>query len=1168
MRPENFVAASELLERAAEAGVFLSYGQERLHFKLSADVFPESLKSEIIEHKAALIEFLRCRELDNGSTLGRPRIVAQVRESNELPASFAQQRLWFIDQLSGGSPHYNMPAGLRIQGRFNEEIAERALRHIIERHEPLRTVFRNGAETPLQHIREQFDFKLERIDLSGQSREEQEQQVREAAEADAFKPFDLSSDLMLRACFICLAADEGVLLFNMHHIAADGWSTSILMNEFSTLYEAFSQGKPDPLPRLVVQYSDYAHWQREWLAGEVLERQLSYWEQQLAELMQVHGLPLDHPRPPAQTFNGAVHHFTLAHETLAALKQLVLAEQATLFMVLQGVFALLLSRHSNSHDIVMGTPVANRLQKELEPLVGLFVNTLVLRIDCRPGRTFREYLGELKRLNLNAQANQDVPFEYLVERLKPQRSTSHAPLFQIMFSMQTNGVGVAQLPGLSLTPLACDSVAVKFDLTLDAIEDVDCLRLSFAYNTDLFEKSTIVRLGEHFRNLAREVSINPDRQIEALPLLSQSERNHLLYELNETAADYPRDSCIPELFEAQVKLRPESVALVYAGSQLNYRELNEQANQLAHYLREKGVGPETLVALCVERSPAMLVGLLGILKSGGAYVPLDPGHPPERLEYMIEDSKAAIVLTESSLEHCLPKQTAAVKVFLDQEWDEIRKRSAQNIKSEASAENLAYVIYTSGSTGKPKGVQVTHRNLVNFLSCMQLQPGLTAEDTLAAVTTIAFDIAGLELYLPLTTGARVVLAPRETAADGKQLAALLRQSQATVIQATPATWRLLLSAGWYGPQQLKVLCGGEALPTGLARELRTVFGDSVFNLYGPTETTIWSAMHKVNTHDAQLPIVPLGQPIGNTQLYLLDEQLEPVPVGVQGELYIGGDGVARGYWGRAELTAERFTPDPFSRRGGERLYRTGDHGRYLANGEIEYLGRADHQVKIRGFRIELGEIEATLGEHPMVRDVAVLVREDSTDDKRIVAYVVLNRECATAVEELRRVIKEKLPSVMMPSAFVVLESMPLTPNGKIDRKELPAPDQTRPDIAEAFAPPRTPIEEMLAAIWSQTLRLEKVGIHDNFFNIGGHSLLAAQVISRVHDTFKVELPLRVFFETPTIAALAAYIARIQVREADDAALSAALAKLSQLSPDEMKSLRAAQGMSTTTRSLS
>ena len=622
-------------------------------------------------------------------------------------------------------------------------------------------------------------------------------------------------------------------MFNLHHIAADGWSMSILVHEFTTLYETFVNGEADPLPPLKVQYADYAHWQREWLAGEVLERQLSYWEQQLAELPQVHGLPLDRPRPAVQTFNGALHSFTLDHSTLAALKQIALQEQATLFMVLQGVFALLLSRHSNSEDIVLGTPVANRLQKELEPLVGFFVNTLVLRTDCRAGRTFREYLRELKSVNLDAQANQDVPFEYLVERLKPQRSTSHAPLFQIMFSMNTTEAGAAQLPGLELVPLESDTVAVKFDLTLDVSEDAGGLQLSFAYNRDLFDESTIVRLGEHFQQLARGVAASADARIELLPLLTESEQRHLLYELNETAAAYPRASSLPELFEAQVELRAEAVALVSGESQLTYGELNEQANQLAHYLREQGVGPEVLVALCVERSPAMVVGLLGILKAGGAYVPLDPSYPQERLEYMIADSQAALVLTESSLEHRFPFSHVR-KLRLDGDQEELSAYATHNPRREEvglTSEHLAYVIYTSGSTGGPKGVMIEHASVVNLALNLVQHVGVDADKAWGWVASYAFD-GSVKGLAQLMSGRPLLIVGEEEKHDPRALLALLERHHPGVIDCTPSLLELWLSMGLEANLPDLVI-GGEAITPPLWQQLaqwQQQYGRRAFNV--------------------------------------------------------------------------------------------------------------------------------------------------------------------------------------------------------------------------------------------------------------------------------------------------------------------------------------------------
>ncbi|HKN84609.1 MAG TPA: condensation domain-containing protein [Pyrinomonadaceae bacterium] len=870
MERELEVAASKLLKRAAQAGVFLSYSHEKLHFKLAVDVFPPALKNEIIENKAALIALLKQREPPSNGALRSSRIVPRPRETNELPTSFAQQRLWFIDQLGGGSPQYNMPGGLRIRGRFVEDLAERALRRIIQRHEPLRTVFGNGAEGPLQHIRENFDFHLTTIDLSVSPAEEQEKIVLETVRADAQKRFDLTTDLMLRASFLRLSEDEGVLLVNMHHIASDGWSLRILMNEFSELYQAFSQEQPDPLPPLKVQYADYALWQREWLAGEVLEQQLRYWEKQLSELAQVHGLPLDRPRPALQSFNGAVHGCTVDRATLAGLKEIARQEQVTLFMVLHGLFALLLSRHSNSHDIVIGTPVANRPQQELELLVGFFVNMLVLRTDCRSGCTFREYLAHIKSVNLSAQAHQDVPFEFLVERLKPQRSPSHAPLFQITFSLNRVETSVIQLSEVELTLLGGVPVAVKFDLMLEALETSEGLRLTFIYNTDLFEESTIARIGEHLQNMMRGVVANADEQIDKLPLLSESERQHLLYELNETAAEYPRESCLPELFEAQVELRRDAVAVVFGDRQLSYRQLNERANQVAHYLREQGVGPDTLVGLCVDRSPAMVVGLLGILKAGGAYVSLDPNSPAKRLEYMIADSAPVLVLTEDLLKHRLPLGQEP-RLLLNADKEILSAYSTHNPRRDEvrlAPEHLAYVIYTSDSTGRFNGVMGPHRSIVNRLTWMSKAFPFADSNAGCQTTSLSFVDSICEIFGPLLAGKPLEIIP---------------------------------------PANIKDRCR--------------------LDVYGSSEVAGG--------------VTCQGKPIANTQVYILDERMEPVPLGVIGEIYVAGDNLSRGYLYNSELTAERFLPCPYSHSAGARMYRTGDPGRWLPDGSVEHFGRND-----------------------------------------------------------------------------------------------------------------------------------------------------------------------------------------------------------------------------------
>jgi amino acid adenylation domain-containing protein len=940
MERELEIAASKLLKRAAQAGVFLSYSQERLNFKLTVEVFPQALKNEIVANKAALIALLKHREPGRNDALRPSRIVARARETNELPTSFAQQRLWFIDQLGGGSPEYNMPGGFRTRGRFSEDIAERVLRRIIQRHEPLRTVFRNGTEGPLQHIRKNFDFHLTRFDLSALPPEEQEQIVLETARADALKPFDLRTDVMLRASFLRLSEDEGVLLFNMHHITSDAWSQGILMKELITLYEAFAKGQPDPLPPLKVQYADYAQWQREWLAGEVLERQFHYWEEQLAEFPQVHALPLDRPRPAVQTFNNAVHRCTIDGATLASLKQIARQEQVTLFMVLHGLFALLLSGHSNSHDIVIGTPVANRQQPELEPLVGFFVNMLVLRTDCRPGCTFLEYLAHIKSVNLNAQANQDVPFGYLVERLKPQRSMSHAPLFQITFSLNRLDASVIKLRELELTPLV-GPVAVKFDLMLEAMETSEDLRLSFIYNKDLFEESTIARLGEHLQNLAHAVVAKPEQQIETLLLLSESERQHLLYELNETAADYPRESCLHELFEAQVELRPEAVAVVFADRQLSYRELNEQANRLAHYLREQGVGPDTLVGLCVERSLAMVVGLLGILKAGGAYVPLDPSYPAERLEYMIADSATLLVLTQDLLEHRLPLGRVP-RLRLDADKELLSAYPRHNPRRDEvglTPEHLAYVIYTSGSTGRPKGVMGLHRSTVNRFTWMWKAFPFVDSDVCCQKTSLSLPGSIWEIFGPLLAGTPLVIISTANVKDPHRLVEALSFHNVTRIGLVPSLLQTLLESDIAMDEKLPKLnhwvCSEETLTSKLSKKFAEKLpGRVLLNLYGSSEIAADVTCQVVDA-SANTQRIPIGKPIANTQVYILDKRLQPVPRGVIGELYIAGDNLCRGYLLTSELTAERFLPCPYSQSAGARMYRTGDLGRWLPDGSIE-----------------------------------------------------------------------------------------------------------------------------------------------------------------------------------------------------------------------------------------
>jgi amino acid adenylation domain-containing protein len=912
-----------------------------------------------------------------------PPRVRRVPREGPLPLSFSQQRLWFLDRFEPGSPFYNIPSAVRLTGELDVAALERSLREIVRRHETLRTTFREAGGEPAQVIDPDLSLELPVVDLGGLPAAEREAEALRLAREEAQRPFDMARGPLLRATLLKLAPQEHVVLLVMHHVVSDGWSMGVFYRELAALYQGFAGGGPAPLPELPVQYADYAAWQRDWLRGEVLERQLAYWKERLAGAPAALEMPTDRPRPPVQTVRGATEPFLISGPLLARLKALCQREGCTLYMALLAAFQTLLHRYSGQEDVCVGSPVAGRTRPELEGLIGFFVNTLVLRGDLSGDPTFRELLGRAREVCLGAYAHQDLPFELLVEALQPQRDLSRTPLFQVMFILQNTPLPSLDLPGLSLSPLEADSGTAKFDLLLALAETEQGLAGNLEYNTDLFEAATARRLLGHFRNLLEAAVADPARRLSELPLLTEAERRQVLGEWSWTEAVRPEAQTVHRLFELQAEQTPEAVALVFEGEQLTYRELNARANRLAHSLRDLGVGPEVLVGICLERSADMVVALLAVLKAGGAYVPLDPAYPQERLAFMLTDAGVPLVLTQESLAAGFSGH-GAWPVCVDTDAGAIARQSDDNLPPLAGAEHLAYVIYTSGSTGRPKGVQITHGSLVNFLTSMRRRPGLGARDTLLAVTTLSFDIAALEIFLPLSVGARVEVVGREVAQDGARLAKSLAVSGATVMQATPATWRLLLEAGWLCGPGLKILCGGEPLTPELAQQL-LARGASVWNLYGPTETTVWSTVHQVDGRDGP---VPIGRPIANTRVHVVDARGQPVPPGVAGELLIGGAGLARDYRGRPELTAEKFIPDPFSGRPGARLYRTGDLARWLPGGELECLGRVDHQVKIRGFRIEPGEIETALGRHPAVRQAAVIAREDTPGDRRLVAYVV------------------------------------------------------------------------------------------------------------------------------------------------------------------------------------
>ncbi|MBW4515829.1 MAG: amino acid adenylation domain-containing protein [Timaviella obliquedivisa GSE-PSE-MK23-08B] len=945
-------------------------------------------------------------EAAHQDTTPSPRVLLKPLDRNgHLPLASVQEPLWFLDQLVPHHPFYSVPEAFRLTGQINVAALEQSLQEIVKRHEVLRSTFEIAEGKPVQVVHLAPNLRLLRVvDLRDSDPDQRESEAWQWINKEAKIPFNLAKDLLLRATLYRLEDSESILFLNQHHIICDGWSISILLQELSLLYATFAAGHDSPLPALSVQYADFAVWQRQWLRDEVRSQQLNYWKQQLGGDLPILQLPSDRLRPHVLTYQGARHFLSLPSALTQKLKDLSRQEGATLFMTLLAAFQALLARYSGQTDIRVGSLVANRHRSELETMLGFFANTLVLRTDVSGAPNFRELLHRVQAVTLAAYSNQDVPFEEVVQALQPDRTLTQNPLFQVLFNLQNTPTSGWTAP-LALTRLDLDNQTAKFDLFLELAETPEGLKGYFEYSTDLFDATTIARMAEHFHNLLAGVIANADQRLARIGILSAAERQQI-EAWNDTATEIPLLG-VHQLFEAQAERTPHAIAVQYAEQQLTYQALNQQANQLAHHLQAIGVKPDTLVGLCLTRSLDLVVGLLGILKAGRAYVPLDPAYPQARIAFMLEDSQVAVLVTERSLLKTLPP-TAAQIVCLDDNCDRATNESSNdrssdncsfdNPISQITAEHLAYTIYTSGSTGKPKGVQISHRALTNLLHSMGQEPGLTAQDILLSVTTICFDIAALEIYLPLVVGACVVIASREATMDARQLADLIEQSGTTVMQATPATWRLLLAAGWQGNSRLKILCGGEALPRELADQL-LVRSQSLWNMYGPTETTIWSAVHQVQPGDKP---VPLGRAIANTQLYLLNPHhpetgaIEPVPIGVPGEICIGGLGLARGYLNRDELTQERFIPNPLrsflppsSLRNLESVYKTGDLARYLPDGSIEYMGRVDHQVKIRGFRIELGDIESTICQHSAVRETVVLAREDTPGDSRLVAYVVM-----------------------------------------------------------------------------------------------------------------------------------------------------------------------------------
>ncbi|NPC80488.1 amino acid adenylation domain-containing protein, partial [Pyxidicoccus fallax] len=1049
----------------------------------------------------------------------------KARQSRRAPVSFSQERMWLQERLEPGSAALSVPSAVRLSGELNVEALRRALQSLVDRHEALRTTFVEQDGRVLQHTVPSLEVALPVVDVHDGGETEAWRRLH----ADARQPFDLEKGPLLRAVLYRQTEREHLLLLNLHHIVSDGWTMGVLVRELGVLYPALAAGQPVALPPLPLQYADFAAWQRDFLRGETLDAQLGYWRQQL-DADAVLELPCDRPRGADTSARGARHTVMMPPELLQSLKELARSEGRTLFTLLLAAWQALLSRYSGQDDVVVGSPVAGRNRAELEGLVGLFVNTVALRADLSGDPSFLELLGRVHEKVLGAFAHQDLPFEKLVESLRPERQLGVSPVFQVLFALQNAPLPPLHAPGLVMEAQPVDSGAAQVDLALLATELPQGLRAAVVYRTDLFDEATVARMLGHFQTLLEGLAAHPERRLSELPLMGEDEQRRVLREWNTTASDAPRESTLPEVFAQVVARHADKVAVEFGGAKLTYRQLDERSNQLAWHLRQRGVGADSRVALALERSLELIVSLVAILKAGGAYVPLDPAYPRERLAGMVEDTRPQALITTRALSTHLPAEGLSTVVLEDAALD---AEPAHAPPSTALPDSLAYVDFTSGSTGRPKGVGTTHRNVLRTLFGVDYAH-LGPDETLLQLAPIAFDASTLEVWGALLHGARLVVMPPQPPSL-EELEQVLRDTRVTTLWLTAGLFTQVVESRLSALRSVKqVLAGGDVVPPAHARRVLGELGIPLTNGYGPTETTVFAVCFRMTDPAQAGASVPIGRPIGGTRLYVLDEHGQPVPMGVPGELFIGGDGLARGYVGQPSLTAERFIPDRFSGIPGARLYRTGDRVRWRADGLLDFLGRADSQVKLRGFRIEPGEIEAALTAQPGVRQALVLVREDRPGDKRLVAYVVGAPDMQ--VEALRAALKQRLPDYMVPSAFVPLEALPLTPNGKVDRKALPAPTQGAD--AGTFVAPRTPTEEKLATLWSEVLGVPRVGAEDNFFELGGHSLLATQVVSRIRASLGVELPLRELFRTPTVSALAARVdAVLQARQQsqDDAA---------------------------------
>ncbi|MDN3658659.1 amino acid adenylation domain-containing protein [Ferruginibacter paludis] len=1032
--------------------------------------------------------------------------------NSPIPLSFPQQRQLFLEMLEQGTAVNNLFVFLELRGKADLVALEQSANQIIARHEVLRTHFSFGQGIPAIEVLPELMITLSTVDLQEIDVMEQVNEARLIAEKEVLKPFDLTQAPLIRLRLYILSNEKQLLLIVVHHTIADGWSLGIFLRELLTFYQAITRNKSPQVAELPIQYADFAHWQTDHIRGKVLKSSMDYWIKQLAGELPVLELPTDQQRGARQNFAGGTHRFELSSELMEALEKLSRQEDATLFMTLLAAFYTLLHRFSGQDDILVGAPVANRNLPELEHLIGVFINTIVLRINLSGDPGFRELIKRVRDVSLEAYAHQDLPFEQLVEELKPKRDLSRTPVFQVVFNMQNSPMPELEIPGIEMKFLEINRGVSQFDLTFMLSKSKGKYHGTVEYNNDLFKPATVTRMFQSFQMLLESAITQPDCPISRLPIVTKEELHRLVYELNLTSLDYPHNKCVHQLFEAQAERTPDAVAVIFEDTQITYSELNRRSNVLARHLQSLGVGPGIRVGILMKKSLEIVETLFAVLKAGGTYVPMHPSFPKERVQFILKDANVQVLMTNIDIEPPEHHKVHLVNLNDKPSTEDDCSNPATNIASD----DLAYIIFTSGSTGRPKGVMIHHAALVNFLWSMRLQPGINKNDVLLSVTSVSFDIAALELFLPLIVGATVVIAGEKMIGNPSMIAEAISYHNVNIMQATPAVWQLLLDTGWTGEAELKALCGGEVLTRGLADQLLDRVG-SLWNMYGPTETTVWSSVSQVQKGDTAITI---GQPIGNTQLYVLDRHLKPMPISVAGELHIGGEGLAKGYLNHPDLTNEKFIPDCFSSIAGARLYKTGDHARYLPDYSIELLERMDDQVKMNGHRIELGEIAAVLMQHPSVHYAIAIARAATSGDKRLVAYYVPTQDQPADTDELQDFLRQKLPAYMIPAVIIRMNALPLTPGGKIDRMALPVPGNIRQQ--PGYVAPRNKVEQTLTSIWQDVLGVEQVGIHDNFFDLGGASIQSIQIVAAANIS-GLRLSVENVFEYQTIAGLAAQI---------------------------------------------